>query len=82
MIKEASEIAVVGDRIGTDALLARRMGSWCVWTRDGVWGDGVMGLSEREVHGKRGVLEKMEVFVEGFLRERCGLRPVGPEGWE
>ena len=81
-MREASEIAVVGDRIGTDALLARRMGSWCVWTRDGVWGDGALDLSAREVHGKRGVLEKMEVFVEGFLRERCGLRPVGPKGWE
>jgi phosphatidylglycerophosphatase GEP4 len=33
--EDAAEIAVVGDRLATDVLLAREMGSWSVWTRQG-----------------------------------------------
>lgn len=30
-----AEIAVVGDRLATDVLLARQMGSWSIWCQDG-----------------------------------------------
>jgi phosphatidylglycerophosphatase GEP4 len=30
------EIAVVGDRLATDAVMANRMGCWGVWVREGV----------------------------------------------
>jgi phosphatidylglycerophosphatase GEP4 len=33
--EDPAEIAVVGDRLATDVLLAREMGSWSVWCRDG-----------------------------------------------
>lgn len=29
-------IAIVGDRLATDMMLANKMGSWGVWVRDGV----------------------------------------------
>lgn len=31
-----SQIAIVGDRLFTDVLMANMMGSWGVWVRDGV----------------------------------------------
>lgn len=73
MIKAAAEIAVVGDRLGTDGMMAGRMGSWSVWVRDGV--------GRETAGGKRNGLERMEAWVERLLRVRCGLRPSGPRGW-
>lgn len=35
-IHSASEIAVVGDRLFTDVLMANMMGAWAVWLSDGV----------------------------------------------
>ena len=31
-----SHIAVVGDRLFTDVMMANMMGSWSIWVRDGV----------------------------------------------
>ena len=31
-----THIAVVGDRLLTDVMMANMMGSWSVWVRDGV----------------------------------------------
>ena len=31
-----SQVAVVGDRLATDVMMANMMGSWSVWVRDGV----------------------------------------------
>jgi len=31
-----SEVAIVGDRLLTDMMLANRMGSWGIWIKDGV----------------------------------------------
>lgn len=63
VVRDASEIAVVGDRLGTDVVMAGLMGSWSVWCRDGV------------VEGKPGnsVLERMERCMEKYLRESRGL---------
>jgi phosphatidylglycerophosphatase GEP4 len=40
------QIAVVGDRLTTDMMLANMMGSWAVWVRDGV-----VPLREKSIAG-------------------------------
>ena len=57
-----SEVVVVGDRIATDVLLAREMGSWSVWVRDG-W-------RNPEMPGRdyRGFSAKMEARFERIMR--------------
>lgn len=73
VVQRADEIAVVGDRLGTDVLMAKEMGAWSVWCRDGVG---------REVtQGKSNLLEKMEVWLERYLRESRGLKAPTPRGW-
>ncbi|BCR97009.1 phosphatidylglycerophosphatase [Aspergillus luchuensis] len=72
VVSRADEIAVVGDRLGTDVLMAVEMGSWSVWCRDGVTEGG------REMN----LLEKMEVWIEKYLRESRGLKAPVPKGWE
>ncbi|KAJ5776093.1 uncharacterized protein N7511_001104 [Penicillium nucicola] len=75
VVKDADEIAVVGDRLGTDVLMAGMMGSWSVWCKEGVFEVGEVGKPGRNV------LEKMEVWIEGFLRGWGFTAPV-PGGWE
>lgn len=70
VVKGPEEVAVVGDRLGTDVLMAAEMGAWSVWCRDGV-AEG----------GDRNILEKMEAWVERYLRESRGLKAPAPKGW-
>jgi len=35
-VTKPNQIAVVGDRLFTDVMMANMMGSWSVWVRDGV----------------------------------------------
>lgn len=76
VITSPNEIAVVGDRLGTDVLMAGMMGSWSVWCKEGVFEAGEVGKPERNV------LEKMEVWIERYLREKKGLNAPAPRGWE
>ncbi|KAF5861693.1 hypothetical protein ETB97_012713 [Aspergillus alliaceus] len=78
VVKGANEIAVVGDRLGTDVLMAARMGSWSVWCRDGV----TEGVDPKDVRPGMNLLEKMEVWVERYLRESKGLKAPSPRGWD
>ncbi|KAL5343695.1 mitochondrial PGP phosphatase [Aspergillus crustosus] len=73
VVQVADEIAVVGDRLGTDVLMAKEMGAWSIWCQDGV--------GEEITKGKRHVLEKMEVWVERYLRESKGLKAPPPRGY-
>ncbi|KAJ5353763.1 hypothetical protein N7541_006327 [Penicillium brevicompactum] len=75
VVESADEIAVVGDRLGTDVLMAGMMGSWSVWCKEGVFDIGEEGKPERNL------LEKMEVWIEKFLRRR-GIEAPLPKGWE
>ncbi|CAO2655204.1 Nn.00g102680.m01.CDS01 [Neocucurbitaria sp. VM-36] len=50
------QIAVVGDRLSTDMMMANMMGSYGVWVRDGVTG--------------RGFFARMEDRLQGFLFRR------------
>ncbi|KAA8648804.1 hypothetical protein EYZ11_012764 [Aspergillus tanneri] len=77
VVTRADEIAVVGDRLGTDVLMAARMGSWSVWCRDGI----AEGVDPRKGRPDMNVLEKMEVWVEQYLRESKGLKAPAPPGW-
>ncbi|KAF3902750.1 hypothetical protein AA313_de0203308 [Arthrobotrys entomopaga] len=58
-IESPSQIAVVGDRLFTDIMMANMMGAWSVWVRDGVDAKYASAFSgfERTLHGflvKRG----------------------------
>lgn len=85
VVASPAEVAVVGDRLGTDVLLARLMGGWSVWVRDGVTvrdgddGDG-LGDGDGEVDYK-GILARMEIQLEKLLRWK-GLRAPLPKGYE
>lgn len=35
-VKHPSQVAVVGDRLFTDVIMASTMGSWSIWIKDGV----------------------------------------------
>ncbi|PGH17606.1 HAD phosphatase, family IIIA [Helicocarpus griseus UAMH5409] len=80
-IDSPDEVAVVGDRLGTDVIMAGLMGSWSIWTQKGVT-VGVEGDDEgREGMDFRGTLAKWEVRLERYLRRR-GVAPAMPKGWE
>lgn len=76
VISSPSEIAVVGDRLGTDVIMAGLMGSWSVWCKEGVFEIGEEGKPDRNI------LEKMEVWIEKYLRESRGLKAPVPRGCE
>lgn len=65
-----AEIAIVGDRLATDVLLAREMGSWSVWCRDG-WRNPEMYRQDY-----RGLFSKVEGTYQHFLSTK--LRKTGP----
>lgn len=90
VIQHPNEVAVVGDRLGTDVLMASLMGAWSVWIREGVTvnigkdGNGINVGSENANEGTadyRGFLAKREVDLERYLKRR-GVKPAMPEGWE
>ncbi|KAK4670102.1 uncharacterized protein QC763_0039330 [Podospora pseudopauciseta] len=78
-VTSPSQIAVVGDRLSTDIMLANMMGSWGVWVKDGV-----VPLSEKSVMpppstvgkgGKAWIREEEFLFwkkLVPFTKKRCG----------
>jgi phosphatidylglycerophosphatase GEP4 len=81
VVTSADEIAVVGDRLGTDVLMASLMGAWSVWVRDGVTVGTEGQDAARDDMDYRGVLAKAEAVLERYLRRR-GVKPAMPEGWQ
>jgi len=63
-VTDASQIAIVGDRLVTDVLMANGMGSWSVWVRQGV-------VKEK------GLFTRMEGKLFEFLT-RKGYTPPRP----
>ena len=49
-VTNPSQIAVVGDRLSTDMMLANSMGSWGVWVKDGVVPLHKKSIVRRNVH--------------------------------
>ena len=68
--EDPTEIAVVGDRLATDMLLAREMGSWSVWCRQGYRNPEMPGRDHR------GFLSRLEDRFERVLRG--GLQKSAP----
>lgn len=78
VIDQPDEVVVVGDRLGTDTLMAAQMGSWSVWCKDGV----THSVTDQPGMDYRGFLAKVEVVLERYLRESRGLKARVPKGWE
>ncbi|KAL1953102.1 hypothetical protein VTO42DRAFT_3603 [Malbranchea cinnamomea] len=81
VVSSADEIVVVGDRLGTDVLMASLMGAWSVWLCDGVTVGTEGEDAGKEGRDYRGVLAKAEAILERYLRRR-GVKPAAPKGWE
>ncbi|XXH00140.1 hypothetical protein Hte_006482 [Hypoxylon texense] len=65
-VTHPSQVAVVGDRLMTDMMLANMMGSWGLWVKDGV----------KPLHQKS-LFSKLEQRLGPFLMTR-GLRAPNP----
>ncbi|OAA72600.1 HAD-like superfamily protein [Cordyceps fumosorosea ARSEF 2679] len=66
-VTHPSQVAVVGDRLTTDMMLANMMGGWGFWVRDGV-------VPMRE----KSMFSRMERNIHYFLESR-GVRPPEPQ---
>lgn len=78
VINQPDEVVVVGDRLGTDTLMAAQMGSWSVWCKDGV----THSVTDQPGMDYRGFLAKVEIVLESYLRESRGVKARVPKGWE
>ncbi|EEA23073.1 hypothetical protein TMatcc_001935 [Talaromyces marneffei ATCC 18224] len=78
VINQPDEVVVVGDRLGTDTLMAAQMGSWSVWCKDGV----THSVTDQPGMDYRGFLAKVEIVLERYLRENRGIKARVPKGWE
>ncbi|OAA75653.1 HAD-like superfamily protein [Akanthomyces lecanii RCEF 1005] len=65
-VTDASQVAVVGDRLTTDMMLANMMGGWGFWVRDGV-----VPLRQKSM------FSRMERNLHSFLVAR-GVKPPQP----
>jgi phosphatidylglycerophosphatase GEP4 len=72
---DPAEVVVVGDRLGTDVLMAREMGAWSLWVQD--------GFRNPEMPGRdyRGSLAKMELRFEQLVRGGFGMKAPLPKGY-
>lgn len=77
VVDRAEEVAVVGDRVGTDVLMASLMGSWSIWTRDGVTQD----MNGRGGMNYRGTLAGVERYLVRKL-QRSGVKATLPTPWQ
>ncbi|KAK5013166.1 hypothetical protein LTR16_001323 [Cryomyces antarcticus] len=64
-VTSAKQIAVVGDRLFTDIMMANMMGSYGVWVKDGVTEE-------------KSLFTKVETRLAAFLLRR-GYHPQNPE---
>ncbi|THX74838.1 HAD-superfamily phosphatase, partial [Aureobasidium pullulans] len=64
-VTHASQVAIVGDRLFTDVMMANMMGSYGFWIKDGV-------VEEK------GLFVKLERSLAGFLTRR-GYSPPFPQ---
>ncbi|KAF8450027.1 mitochondrial PGP phosphatase [Kalaharituber pfeilii] len=64
-VTSPAQVAIVGDRLFTDIMMANMMGSWGIWVQDGV-----------DV-GKKSMFGGMERMLETWMRSR-GLRAPVP----
>jgi phosphatidylglycerophosphatase GEP4 len=72
---DPAEILIVGDRLATDVLLAREMGAWSMWVRDGFRNPGMPGRDYR------GALSLAEARFEKLFRDVLKKQPRFPKGF-
>lgn len=72
--EDPAEIAFVGDRLATDVMVAREVGSWSIWCRDG-WRS-----PEEPSKDYRGLFAKAEANFERMLREKFSKTAPLPQG--
>jgi phosphatidylglycerophosphatase GEP4 len=60
-VTRPDQIAVVGDRLSTDVMMANLMGGYGIWIRDGVQGRGFVSASARK--------ERREEWLHGAASE-------------
>jgi len=56
-ISSPSQVAVIGDRLFTDVVMANRMGAYAIWIKEGVVPD-------------RGIVTRVEYAISKFLISR------------
>ncbi|MCJ1308969.1 hypothetical protein MMC25_002624, partial [Agyrium rufum] len=66
-VTRPNQVAIVGDRLFTDVMMANMMGSWAVWCWDGIGGEA----------GRGGVLSRFERRLAKYLF-RVGYKPPNP----
>ena len=78
-VTKPSQIAIVGDRLFTDVMMANMMGSWNVWIKDGVVDE--KGLvrticSRDKFHVDPNQFTKLEGYLADSLKRRGYYPPV------
>ena len=71
-VTHPSQVAVVGDRLATDILMANVSGMWGVWIREGV----------TRPRGVEGFFVGLEKGLAGFLVRRGYVPPVPANPFE
>ena len=59
-----SQIAVIGDRLFTDVIMASRMGCWSIWIKDGVVENRGLVGGNNSYHGLKSRAHSMLVFED------------------
>ena len=80
-VTSASQVAVVGDRLFTDVMMANLMGAWGVWVRDGVVDarGSFVGFPPGGYADVRAVANSWGAVLEGGGRGGCCSGKVGGE---
>ena len=73
-VTQACQVAVIGDRLFTDVMMANMMGAWAVWVRDGVIVDGTNATGPWE--RPSGIWPAIETRLAAFLTRRGFTAPV------
>lgn len=86
-VTKTSQVAVVGDRLFTDVMMANMMGSYGVWVKDGVAPDhGVVCLTNKGIRvliaNEHIQLSRLEKGLESFLSRRGYVPPEPRSGFE
>ncbi|KAL5120020.1 hypothetical protein ACEQ8H_002118 [Pleosporales sp. CAS-2024a] len=81
-VTQPDQIAIVGDRLSTDIIMANMMGSYGIWVRDGVTGRGLVGAlsdfhAEKFINSDGAQFARMEDRLQSFLFRR-GYRSPDP----
>ncbi|RYP68371.1 hypothetical protein DL769_005525 [Monosporascus sp. CRB-8-3] len=70
-VTHPSQLAIIGDRLATDMMLANMMGSWSIWIRDGI-----KPLSQKSIFAR------VEHRIGPFLMARGFRAPEPPSPFE